>query len=89
MQSNRNQIRNVIFLTVVLFVFGFVVIDSTVAGEKINWQGTSLTTETKQIEVGDEEGHVLMLTKAKQIYILPSTLSFGYSYFIITKFDNS
>ena len=57
--------------TVVLFVFGFVMIDSAVAGEKIKWQGTSLTTETKQIEVGDEEGHVLMLLKSKQLYILP------------------
>jgi hypothetical protein len=57
--------------TAILFVFGFVMIDSAVAGEKIKWQGTSLTTETKQIETGDVEGHVLMLTKSKQIYILP------------------
>ena len=35
---------------VVLFVFGFVMIDSAVAGEKIKWQGTSLTTETGEAE---------------------------------------
>lgn len=57
--------------TVILFVFGFVMIDSAVAGEKIKWQGTSLATETKQIEIGDEEGHLLMLVKQKQLYILP------------------
>lgn len=57
--------------TVILFVFGFVIIDSAVAGEKIKWQGTSLATETNQIEVGDEEGHALMLVKQKQLYILP------------------
>ena len=57
--------------TVILFVFGFVMIDSAVAGEKIKWQGTSLTTETNQIEAGDEEGHMLMLVKQKQLYILP------------------
>jgi hypothetical protein len=61
----------VAILSVVLFVFGFVMIDSAVSGEKINWQGTNLYTETKQMEVGDVEGHVLMLTKGKQIYILP------------------
>ena len=55
----------------ILLVLGFVMIDSAVAGEKIKWQGTTLTTETKQLEVGDVEGHVLMLTKSKQLYILP------------------
>ena len=58
--------------TIVLFVFGFVMIDSAVSGENIDWQGTSLYTETNQIEVGDVEGHVLMLTKSKQLYILPN-----------------
>ncbi len=58
-------------LTVVLFLCGITMLNCAVAGEKIKWQGTTLTTETKQIEVGDEEGHVLMLSKSKQLYILP------------------
>ncbi len=58
--------------TVVLFVFGIALIGSAVAGEKINWQGTSVTTETKQIEVGDVEGHVLLILKQKQMYMLPN-----------------
>ena len=61
----------VAILTIVLFVFGFVMIDSAVSGEQINWQGTSLYTETETMEVGDVEGDVLMLTKGKQLYILP------------------
>ena len=43
--------------TIVLFVLGFVTINSVAAGEKVSWHGTSLMTETKQVEVGDVEGH--------------------------------
>ena len=55
--------------TVVLFIFGFVMIDSAVAGEKMKSHGTSFNTEMKQIEVGDEEGHVMIITKSKALYI--------------------
>ena len=58
--------------TVVLFVFGFAVIDSSFAGEKMKWTGTSVTTESQQIEVGDVEGHLMLLNKSKQIYMLPN-----------------
>ena len=57
--------------TAFILVFGLALIDCAVAGEKIDWQGTTLTTETKQLEVGDVEGHVLMLTRGKQLYMLP------------------
>lgn len=57
----------------ILFVSGFAMIDSVVAGEKVKWHGTSLVTETKQIEVGDVEGHVMLLTKQKQLYINEAT----------------
>jgi hypothetical protein len=58
--------------TVVLFVIGIAMIDSAVAGEKLKWTGTSVTTETQQIEVGDVEGHVMLISKQKQIYMMPS-----------------
>ena len=58
--------------TAVLFVFGIAMIGSAVAGEKIKWQGTSVVTETKQMEVGDVEGHVLLILKQKQMYMLPN-----------------
>jgi hypothetical protein len=61
--------RIIAVTTMILFVFGFVMIDSAVAGEKSKWKGTNFTTETKSIEVGDEEGHVLVLTKQKSLYV--------------------
>jgi hypothetical protein len=57
----------------ILFVFGFAMTDSAVAGEKVKWHGTSLVTEMKQIEVGDVEGHVMLLSKQKQLYINEAT----------------
>ena len=53
--------------TVVLFVFGFVVIDSAFAGEKMKWHGTGINTVWEKIEAGD--GHVVGISKSKQIYI--------------------
>jgi len=60
-------------LTMVLFLFGFAVVDSAFAGEKVKWHGTSFTTETKQMEVGDAEGHIMLLTKQRQLYINEAT----------------
>ena len=55
--------------TVVVFVFGLAMIDCAVAGEKLRVHGVSFTTDWKQIEVGDEEGHVIAIYKAKQLYV--------------------
>ena len=54
--------------TVVLFVFGIAMIDCAVAGEKMKWHGATYTVKWEQIEVGDEEGHVVAITESKQIY---------------------
>jgi len=59
--------------TVFLFILGIATIDCAVAGEKMKWHGTSTTIEMKKIEVGDEEGHVMAITKAKQLYINEKT----------------
>jgi hypothetical protein len=59
--------------TAVIFVFGIAMIDCAVAGEKMKWHGTAFTTESKHIEVGDEEGHVLLIFKAKQLYVNENT----------------
>ena len=56
-----------------LIVIGLATLDSAVAGEKQKWHGTSFVTEKKQIEVGDEEGHVLIINKVKALYINDST----------------
>ena len=59
--------------TVVVFVFGLAMIDCAVAGEKVKYHGASFTTDWKQIEVGDEEGHVIAIYEAKQLYINDKT----------------
>ena len=55
-------------LTVVLFVFGITMLDCAVAGEKIKFNGTIVTTKWQQMEVGDEEGHVIAIMESKQVY---------------------
>ena len=63
----------IVLTTAILIVFGIVMIDSAVAGEKMKWHGTGITVKWEQIEVGDEEGHVIGLSEAKQIYINETT----------------
>ena len=55
---------------VVMFVFGLATIDCAVAGKKQKYKshGASYTVKWEQIEVGDEEGHVVVVYEAKQIY---------------------
>ena len=53
---------------VVMFVFGIATIDCAVAGEKMKWHGATYTVKWEQIEVGDEEGHVVAVYQSKQIY---------------------
>ena len=68
-----SRFKIVTISAIVLFVFGFALVDSGVTGEKVKWHGTSFTTETEQIEVGDLEGHVMLLTKQRQLYINEAT----------------
>jgi hypothetical protein len=60
-------------LTAVLFVFGIVMIDYAMAGEKVKLHATSVTTKMHQMEVGDEEGHVIILSESKQVYFNEKT----------------
>ena len=60
-------------LTVILFVFGIAMIDCAVAGEKIKLHGTGVTTKWQQMEVGDEEGHVIAINESKQVYFNENT----------------
>ena len=58
---------------VVVFVFGVAIIDCAMAGEKIKLHGVSFVTDSKQVEVGDEEGHVLLILEQKQLIINEKT----------------
>ena len=55
---------------VIIFVLGIATTDCAVAGEKqkIKSHGASVNDKWEQIEVGDEEGHVLAVYNSKQIY---------------------
>ena len=57
-------------LTLVLFILGIATINNAVAGEKQKFKshGASYTTASNQIEVGDEEGHVLVIYENRSIY---------------------
>jgi hypothetical protein len=59
--------------TVVLIVFGIAMIDCAVAGEKLKMHGTSVTTKSHQMKVGDEEGHIIILAESKQVYFNEKT----------------
>ena len=59
--------------TVVLFVFGMALIDYAMAGEKVKLYATSVTTKAHQMKVGDEEGHVIILSESKQVYFNEKT----------------
>ena len=64
-----SQFKLCAVLAIVPFLFGIATIDVAVAGEKFKGYGASTTVKWEQIEVGDKEGHVIALSKSKQIYI--------------------
>jgi len=57
-------------ITIIIFVFGIVMVNCALAGEKIKLKshGASFNDKWEQIEVGDEKGHVLAVYKTKTIY---------------------
>ena len=57
-------------MNVILFIFGITMVNYAVAGEKFKGHGASTTVKWEQIEVGDEEGHVIALTQSKQILLI-------------------
>jgi hypothetical protein len=56
-------------ISVLVFVFGLAMMDCAAAGEKIKAHGVSFVTNWNQIEVGDQEGHVLAIAEQKALYI--------------------
>ena len=59
----------IVLAIAMILTIGPVVTKTAEAGEKVSAHATSVTTESKQFEVGDEEGHVLILYQASQIWI--------------------
>ena len=53
----------------IIFFWGIYTLDCAEAGEKVKAHGASFTVKWEQMEVGDEEGHVIAIYEQKQIYI--------------------
>jgi hypothetical protein len=55
-----------------IMIFGFSTMDFVVAGETVKTKasGTSINTKWNEIEVGDEEGHVIAVFQNTQAWVL-------------------
>jgi len=63
------SVSKIISATVaIIFIFGIYTLDCAVAGEKVKSHGASFNVKWQQLEVGDEEGHVIAIYEQKQIY---------------------
>jgi len=57
----------------VLLAFSIAFIADQAAAEKWKWHGTNFVTERQTMDVGDEEGHMLIISKAQELYVLENT----------------
>ena len=55
------------FIALVTFALGIVLVGNALAGEKIKNRIVAYTLKWEQVEVGDQEGHVVAVTEAKGI----------------------
>ena len=62
-------IKKIPLISLIVLAFSLLMLDCTLAGEKIKLHGSSFITEWQQMEVGDTEGHVMAVYKSKQIYL--------------------
>ena len=62
-------------VTTIIFIFTIALVNCALAGEKIKIKshGASFVDKWEQIEVGDEQGHVLAVYNSKTIYFNEST----------------
>ncbi len=67
------QSRIFSFVFAIFFIFSIANIDIAIAGENYKAHGTSYTVKWEQIEVGDEEGHIIGITESKQFYFNETT----------------
>ena len=58
---------------IIIFVSSSAMVDCSVAGDKMKWHGGSINVKWEQIEVGDEEGHVIGLSQNRTIFFNETT----------------
>ena len=58
-------------IAIIIFLFVVAMLNNAVAGEKqkIKAHGVSHTVKSEQIIVGDEEGHILVISESRAVYI--------------------
>jgi hypothetical protein len=65
-----NKLRIMSVAAAIIFGFGVTTIDCAFAGEKrkIKAHGANYTVKLEQVEVGDEEGHIIAFSQSKGVY---------------------
>lgn len=62
------RIRIFALTAVVMIVFGISIFESAAEEQKTEFYGVGITTKMEQMEVGDVEGHVILLLESEQVY---------------------
>ena len=65
--------RKLYFVLAIAVVFIFSFTTFATAGEKIKAHGTGVTTKYEMMEVGDVDGHVIMISETKHVYFNETT----------------
>jgi len=70
-----SQSKVISVTTIIIFIFTIAMVNCALAGEKIKYKshGATFNDKWEQIEVGDEEGHVLAVYNSKAIWFNEST----------------
>jgi hypothetical protein len=67
----KNKIFKLIFLTFIFLTI--VIVNYSIAEEKVMMHGTVVTTKYNLLEVDDEDGHVIAVTESKQVHFNKAT----------------
>jgi hypothetical protein len=67
----QTKISKLILMTFIFLILVFV--NYSIAGEKVTMHGTVVTTKYNQLEVDDEDGHVIAVTESKQVHFNKAT----------------
>ena len=62
-----SRFKLIAFVTLITLAFGVVLISDAVAGEKFKIRTVKQSVKWEQIEVGDQEGHIIAMNEAKGI----------------------
>jgi hypothetical protein len=67
----QTKMFKLIFTTFIFFTI--IIVNYSIAEEKVMMHGTIVTTKYNQLEVGDEDGHLIAVTESKQVHFNKAT----------------